>query len=804
MKVVHGAPPSYREEMAKMDIRSNRARDHLANGFPVAIDSHSDYSRDARIYTVCTPYCERSLMTLTGTDLPRRTSNMCPVVQDEMLLQREPLTPSELLGQFFLDPTRVTTYVKKRGIESYDYANKALNDIESLPGGYVGNNSDSLSNFDCMQRTATAVFSYDIATPRIGPGCADAVIITGDLAHVWQWCRLAKLPLQESLEEVFCDAIGAKPKGSFEERLGSSMKRIRDVPLFHVTDVAAQGLDFTQMTRLMVVTMSSIPCILRDAFLKQINTVLSSVYPLKEEPTVPTSIFHDVCEQYRDGCGDDQVATLKNLVKGYYRHFNNVMKIVRESKQRLADSISYHRHLACSTCGQDATGMFSIRQEVNDPTLSHCGATIHNAGKFVTIQTKANRRTYSLECSRQVRIMCKGLPQYGKGNNEIGIFTDDQAKRIFERPCVISDRLRPMMLPDIGNQRGKYDNVSSTVYVLVPFDRQATLERLRADGVEDPQADLLTLYNVVECIVPIYSSSGGLVEYRFEALAFRGKSTISVQAYGKTPMGEIALFDPEATTKRLSIEMLTDDGKVKLHQYRHQLEYNQKRYFQTQGTMLSITNFKQYKSTSSGDATKPMQERTNWDEYGYTLVGAMAANLPRCAQYAGQPLVPPERLQFGVVSDTREQDEKRAREHKKRKRETESQSVREAEIAGEMERLRCALEEERQRTSRLSSDLTVANAMLELNEMSSQKDKKKIEQLTGMKEAVEQQCSALKTAKDDQIKDLEARLDSCLAELQEAKKRKKHKRKNGGQGKTHLHELGVSWLPECGVSVLAV
>ena len=74
--MVPGAPPPYREEMDRMDIRSKRAWEHLANGFPVAIDSHSDYSRDAPVYTVCTPYGERSLMTLTGTDLPRRTSNV--------------------------------------------------------------------------------------------------------------------------------------------------------------------------------------------------------------------------------------------------------------------------------------------------------------------------------------------------------------------------------------------------------------------------------------------------------------------------------------------------------------------------------------------------------------------------------------------------------------------------------------------------------------------------------------------------------------------------------------------------------
>ena len=208
-----------------------------------------------------------------------------------------------------------------------------------------------------------------------------------------------------------------------------------------------------------------------------------------------------------------------------------------------------------------------------------------------------------------------------------------------------------MVLPYICNQRSKYDNVSSTVYVLVPFDRQATLERLQEEGVQDLQTCLLTLHNIVECIVPIYSCSGGLVEYRCEALAFHGKHTISVQAYGKTPMGDVSLYDPESTTKRLSLEMLGEDGKVRLHQYKHQLEYNRKRYFQTQGTMLSITNFKQYKIPAP-ESVKPIKERTNWHKYGYTLVGALAANFTQ-AHYAGRPLLPPERLQFGVVLDTR-------------------------------------------------------------------------------------------------------------------------------------------------------
>lgn len=802
MRVVHGAPPCYREELDKLNVRKSVRRD-LDKGFSVAVDSHWDESRNARLYTVITPYGEKLQMTLMSTDLPRRTSNMCLVVQDETLMTRDPSTPSELLGQFFLDPTRVGDHVKTRGIQPYDYVSRGIRDIESLPGGYVGTHSDAdrLSKFDCMRRTATAVFSYDITTPKFGTEEANAAIVTGDAAELWNFFGLAKMPLQDSLLEVFCSAIGVKPDDSLEKRINSPMKRIREVPLFQVTDTTKQGVDFTGVTRMMVLTMSSIPCMLNNTFLQQINSALASVYPLNEIPIVPGSIFHAVSDEHRDGCGVDQVTTVENLVNR--DHFNNTMRLARESKGRVESCVSYHRHLACSVCGQDATSKFSIREEATDSIMTHCpGGAIHNVGKFVTTQTKATRRTYSLDCVRRVKIFGKDLPQYDKGNGRFTVMTKDESKRIFERPCVMSECLRPMVLPDIGNQRSKYDNVSSTVYVLVPFDRQATLERLKAEGVQDPQANLLTLHNVVECIVPIFSQSEGLVEYRCEALAFRGKHTISVQAYGKTQMGDIPLYDPESTTKRLSVEMLGEDGKVRLHQYKHQLEYNRKRYFQTQGTMLSITNFKQYKAPAPEDV-KPLQERTNWDKYGYTLVGALAANFTR-AHYAGRPLLPPERLQFGVVSDTREQ---KTRGEKRRP---------DAEAKEEVVRLRDALEKERERTSELSKQLSMADLRLELNELCNQEDRRRLEELTKMNEEALQQYSALEAAKNEQIRRLEERLDACNGKLRQ---RKKVKRLKPGLPKKHSHVKNpvnthpqndgpvgpvMSWLPECGASVLAV
>lgn len=270
-------------------------------------------------------------------------------------------------------------------------------------------------------------------------------------------------------------------------------------------------------------------------------------------------------------------------MEGNTQHLNNVLKTVRELKPKFEDSVSYHRHLVCGQCGQDVTDQFSIRQEVNDPIPTHCQAGIRNVGQFVAVQKKAFRPTFSLVCCREVRRFCQGLPQYRKEGDRIGIFTDAEASQIYERPCIIADSLQPMMCPDIANQRAKYDNLSVTVYILVPFDRQATLQRLRSEGVENPEAHLLTVHNVVECIVPLHSSTEGLVEYRFEAVAFRGKQTLSVQVYGSTPVGYIPLFDPATTTKRLSTEILQEDGRVKCHEYEHTLNYKSKLTLKTRG-----------------------------------------------------------------------------------------------------------------------------------------------------------------------------------------------------------------------------
>jgi hypothetical protein len=794
--------------MAKIKISNARVRQALESGFSVAVDSQHDSSRDARVYTVYTPYgSEKSYMTLTGTDVPRRTSNMCHVVQDQDLMNREASTPSELLGQFFIDLARVATYAEKHGIEPYDYANKAVDEINSLPVDYVNSPQETRcpSLFDHIQLKATAVFSYDIPKPRLGETGADAAILTGDMAHIWHWTRMAKMPLQESMEKVFCDCIGAKDEGSFDKRITSSMKRIRDLPVFHVTNVTKDGHDFTNRSRLAVLTMKSVPCILEDAIVRQINLAMCGVYKLNEIPVAPLSIFHAVSGEHRDGLVEDQIEKLERLVEGNTQYLNNVLKIVRELKPKFEDSVSYHRHLVCSQCGQDVTDQFSIRQEVNDPTLSHCQAGIRNVGKFVALQTKAIRPTFSLECCRQVRRFCQGLPQYEKEGDRIGIFTEAEASQIYERPCVIADSLQPMMCRDIANHRAKYDNVSVTVYILVPFDRQATLERLRSEGVENPEADLLTVHNVVECIVPLHSSTEGLVEYRFEAVAFRGKQTLSVQAYGSTPVGHIPLFDPATTTKRLSTEILQEDGRVKCHEYEHTLNYKSKLSLKTRGTMFSTTNFKRY-NREDEQVEVPNGGMDNWSRFGYTLVGVMAVNLVRCAKYAGRYLMAPEHLQFEVISDTREKTRK-SREHSRKglKRTAETCMKRENELTEELNKLQSTLQEEKKRVVDLSSELTTANIMLEYHQLMEGDYKCQLESLTKSNEAMVRDYDALKAARAEEVSELESRIISLTTQLQKKRERKRSKRHKSLPEQVS-GQIGpdIMWVQELGASIIAV
>ena len=86
------------------------------------------------------------------------------------------------------------------------------------------------------------------------------------------------------------------------------------------------------------------------------------------------------------------------------------MRLALESKVRVESCVSYHRHLACLVSGQDLTSNASLMQEVTDPKMIHCGVAVHNAGKFVTTQTKATCRSYSLDCVRRVKILGEDWP----------------------------------------------------------------------------------------------------------------------------------------------------------------------------------------------------------------------------------------------------------------------------------------------------------------------------------------------------------------------------------------------------------
>lgn len=165
-------------------------------------------------------------------------------------------------------------------------------------------------------------------------------------------------------------------KRNLEKRIANSMKRIRDLPLFYVTDVMKEGYDFTKATRFAILAMKSVPCILDDAIVRQINLARYGVYEFNEKPIVPGSIFHSVSDQHRDGLVEGQVKKNSTISRRKWPILKQCTKNSRELKQKFANSVSYHWHLACSQCSQDITAQFSIRQEVTDSNLSHCQAGI--------------------------------------------------------------------------------------------------------------------------------------------------------------------------------------------------------------------------------------------------------------------------------------------------------------------------------------------------------------------------------------------------------------------------------------------
>lgn len=315
---------------------------------------------------------------------------------------------------------------------------------------------------------------------------------------------------------------------------------------------------------------------------------------------------------------------------------------------------------------------------------------------------------------------------------------------------------------------------------------------------------MLKVYNVVECIVPIYSSTEGLIEYCFEAVAFRGKQTLSVQAYGTTPVGCIPLFDPSTTTKRLSTEILQENGQAKFHGYEHTLDYKSKRSLKTQGTMFSTTNFKQYKKGEE-EVVVPKGGLDNWSKFGYTL-GVMVANLVRCAKYGDDLLMPPLHLQFKVITDTKEKTRKtRQHSQKGKRRREDSRTEGVNEMKDELNKLQSALEEEKQCMGELSDKLNLAQINLEYHKLIEADFKQEIERRSSEKEKAILQYNNLNTAKDEEIGKLESCITSLTMQLKEMIEKKSKRPKSTREiAKKCQSGPDVTWVEEWGALILAV
>lgn len=196
----------------------------------------------------------------------------------------------------------------------------------------------------------------------------------------------------------------------------------------------------------------------------------------------------------------------------------------------------------------------------------------------------------------------------------------------------------------------------------------------------------------------------------------------------------------------------------------------------------------------------------NWARFGYTLVGVMAVNLVRCAKYAGRYLMAPEHLQFEVISDTREKTRK-SREHSRKgiKRTAETCTTRENELMEELNELQGTLQEERNRTTDLASELNTAKIMLEYHQLMESDYKCQLESLTKSNEAMVRDYDALKAARDEEVRELESRIVSLTTQLEKKRERKKSKRPKPLPEQVSCQTGSeITWVQDWGASIIAV
>ena len=718
MEIRQGAPPLRPSPYgdAKLPKQTQRLVDGL---FPTArLEVEEDESEGKSSFVVFTSYGERASMTLSDCDLPVRLSNVCPFLPRYRDLP--PDTASGSLVRFLVDAAEFERETKALGVPEYDYVAHFESEKEALAKTNRESNMSLHGGkpFDQANEFATSIASKDLPTPNLEHPDTGMVLV-GDMAQIWDFCQKASRSLQHNILSTFYDMCGKNrrrttkegeeeedeeeeeeegrvvdgsnddvsrrseklKKGSRRRRREdgkneSGPKRTRDAVLFCVADmrkaVADESfiryVDYTKYSRNVVLSMTSVHDVVRDAFLSQLNTEVYKILSIDARPVFPGSPFYGVNKPALEDCLEWQKSDMELLCNKTLsmRHWSNLQKFLCHARERLLSNVLFHFKMSCAVCNADVTDMCTAAD--THRTLFHCGQPVLNLSKFVTTQSKGSKSNFSLNSCRAVKMAKTDRPtcsveddnkEERKEYEEDAQITkkyrklsDAEKKQVFERPCHLGDRFPPFSAYDAENHRETYPKVAYTLYVVVPFDREATLEHIRKKrndrGMgDDVRPESLVIHNARECRVPLLVD-GKLVEYVFEVAVFRFKINFSVQ--GK--FGDVDLFDPGATTKRYCPEMRYPDGRKVIHGYEQRLQYCGAEKVELTAPLLNLTNFKRHRRRpcESGDGgngeAKDNLGEDNFTEFGKTFIGAMVPNFVNCGNYEGDPLVPQE--SFGI------------------------------------------------------------------------------------------------------------------------------------------------------------
>ena len=690
--------------------------------YPVAQLAMEDADAGTSSFVVSTSYGETAHMSLLGSDVPVRLSNVCPFLPRHAELSYD--TAGGSLAHFLVHPDECEVELKKAGVLEYDYerlfeeqrlalaeANRisnlkrnedatrrgrqeeeeaaaAASSSSSKRGaaptrrgdGRAGPDGDRGGRpYDLMNEFCTSIGGKDIPTPNHEhPGTK--MVLVGDMAQMRQFVAKCSGSLQRNLRVAFAELSGEDAmlddaqdpvgKGGPEETRGRGKaaaskktprrpRRTRDAVLFCVADVLAVARD----ERVLDYTKMSRNAVL---FMTSVRDVVRDEFLSQ----LNSALYYIVAiEKQPTVPGGPYYGILPRSLEECRewqkfpdvtkKNWNNFQRFLGHARGRLLNGLRFHLNMVCSVCDADVTDDCTALD--TGRKVTHCGVPVRNLSKFVRTQNKGVKSAYSLNCCRSVKIV--------KDESPTVTTYDATSKTATARKATSEEKKeifeRPCHLGDrfalrhVQDTENHRDTYPKLAETIYLLVPFSRRATLKELARERAKAGLGE--TVDDDLLRVHHT----VECRVPMYSEEGK-LVEYSFEAVALRGKIT-FSVQATMGKVQLfnpEATTKRFSVKMYDADGapvtQVFRQQLQYSGNENVLLTaeLLNLTNFKQHAPGYRQRD-PGHDNFTRYGETYTGAMAANVVLCANYDGAPLVSPESLGFRRVEVTLMQGKKK-------------------------------------------------------------------------------------------------------------------------------------------------